>query len=94
MIRQTPTGAYALIGLPVTSEEASELEEITAAVYSGGKHRLPEADVRWLVALLGRMHYRLIPDCKCPCHGSDDHCSDCCQGPLCDDCRFYSMSDG
>lgn len=88
------SGAYAMYGLPLTTEEAGELEDITAIVYSGGKHRVPEADVRLLVSLIARMQERLTPDCDCECHGSNDHCDGCCQGPMCDDCRFYARSGG
>lgn len=33
-------------------------------------------------------------DCDCECHEpGDDHCDECCQVALCDDCRSYAVSD-
>ena len=78
-------------GLPMTVEEAAAVETMTTAVYAGDPYRNPEQDVRWLLALLGRLDGRLTPDCPCPCHADDaEHCDHCCQGPMCDDCRAYA----
>lgn len=78
----------------MTEEESREVNDITTAVYAGSSKRLLEHDVRYLIALLVRLENRLTPDCKCSCHGTDDHCSSCCEGPLCDDCRFYARTGG
>lgn len=87
------TGASVEVGLPLRGDEGDTLDAITTAAYAGDRQRRPEDDVRWLLALLARLDDRLTPDCDCACHPQgDDHCDACCQGPLCDDCRFYARS--
>lgn len=78
------------VGLPLTADESKSVDAMIEAIHRGDPYRNPERDVRWLLSLLGRLDDRLTPTCECACHRADDHCDECCQGPLCEDCRAYA----